>query len=255
MAHMEAAVAQELLTMAEGGAAAGAEEEGLLAPSPTSGRGSAWLRRAALATASVAVVMLVGLSAKQISTSTAPAATVAPDMKAIKAYMEAGAVQAMGRDLTTQESGKLAQETERVRQLVATAQVRQLGVGSASTACQHDFGGQILRAVGRVSAQAIVVAVSCGNPDSEQCTTAQADAANLVQTMKDECVEEPSTDICTQSGSQMESTDVCIPKTCQNAGDLAAISGSHSSIACGGGGLGAVFNPLLNSMHMPGLPR
>jgi hypothetical protein len=133
----------------------------------------------------------------------------------------------------------------------ANAQTRNLAdapidAASASPDCQEDFSGHISKAVSLVAAKGLKVRLSCLIPESESCHTAHDVAASLVQTMTDECVQEPSTDICSQSGDDMDAVDVC------NADDLDKLALGDTTITCGGGSLAGAFNPILNSMHLPG---
>jgi len=247
---MDAAAHTELATLVTRSEEGFSTDE-VVSPTAVSGRAT-WLRRAGLAALGLAGFVLFATAmtpnSKQSSDSMA-----APDFTTL---LESSAKQALGRSLTGQEHKTLREEFNgaiaQARNL--DAEVRNLGdtlsTGSASAECQHDFAGHILKAVARVGAAGLKVALSCLAPDSDGCTTAKAEAAQLTETMKNECVEEPSTDICQQSGSNMETVDVCIPKTCQNADDLGALAKGDTSISCGGGGLAGLFKPIMGAMHL-----
>lgn len=210
MAHMDVVAAAERLTMAE---------EGAMAPSRDRG---AMFRRAGAASLGFAMLMIGVLSLKQGAPQ--PAA-LSPDIRALI-------------QKSTEQVEAMVQQGEDLRRL------------AASDACTKDYNGHILKAVGRVTAQALKVAMSCLDPNAAACTDAKAESESLVQDMKDECVQEPSTDICTQSGDDMASVDVCVPKTCQNAADLDELALGDTSITCGGG-IGGIFAPILNAVHFP----
>jgi hypothetical protein len=246
MAHMELDAATELLDMPDEAAA----------PLPASQSTPGFRRHLVLLTTLgfLAALALIGLSVTQAS----PSAHRAPLLEESDAtIVEASIVEeAMGRPLTEKESNALAQQLPqhlRLRLLKESAATpRKMWGKSLSQECQTAFGSHLKKTVRKIGTAAFTTALACvGGQESQPCKEAQGKMTSLEDDLKDDCVKEPSTDLCSQSGDDMDTIQTCVPKSCQNSDDLDALAKKDSTISCGGGA--GIFQPILNVLHLPSL--
>jgi len=234
---MDAAAHTELITMAEEGSSA----EEVEAPPPSFGRGLSF-RRAGLATIGFAGLALIALAVTHASKGPDSTAT-----SNITMLLESTAEKSLGRQLTGQEHKMLLEEFKKAqpRNLADT-----ISAGSTSETCQKEFGGGLLRAGARLGAAALKVMLSCADEGSDACHEAKGEVDELKEKMKAECTEDPNTDVCQQTGDDMEPIDLCIPKSCQNDADVAALSKGDTTISCAAAASN-IWSQISQNLHLP----
>jgi hypothetical protein len=217
MAHMELAQAEDPLNMAEGGTF---EEAG--APFLVSGRGQ-WLRRAGKAAFGLTVLGLIAWSAHEMSRS---ALAPAPPNRFTE-LLNANAVEKMGRPLTVMEHNVLARHFPKAARRFLD------DMPAPSAACQEDFGKNMQKAMAKaVSLMQQMSENKCMMAQSEAdlsdtCKDLVAKINNMEEVMKQECKDEPTTDICTLAHEGFDDEDACLPKSCQNKEDYEVLAGDR----------------------------
>merc|ERR1712060_304081 len=113
-----------------------------------------------------------------------------------------------------------------------------MGVPTPGADCSRDLDGYIKKTLALAIKSSVKVMSAChdgildmGHPGghaeqeaSAACKTARAEAKEQEKSSQEDCIEQESADVCTLSGEDVKTEEVCLPQTCRNPIDLKALA-------------------------------